>query len=247
MKEWRTPEGDALRLYLDILRQPHTLIAGTTGSGKSVLLNGIIYTALYKAPPQMQFILLDPKRVELKIYKDLPHTLRYCTETDEATQVLNTLITEMMSRYDRMSEKNLKQSTETPLYIVIDELNDLVTEAPPITKQLGRIAKLGRAANIHLIGATQNPNRKTLSADFLGNCPARIALRCDDPIESRQIIKRPDAVNLPAHGYALYKSPQIIGAPQLVRIPYYDDEALAERVRWWTDQKAQPRRRWWQR
>ena len=246
-KEWNTPRGTAPRLYLDILQQPHTLIAGTTGSGKSVLMNGIIYTALYKAPSQVQFILIDPKRVELKLYKDLPHTLRHCTETDEATQVLNIVIREMMARYDRMSEKNLKQSIETPLYIFIDELNDLVTEAPPITKQLGRIAKLGRAANIHLIAGTQNPNRKTLSADFLGNCPARVALRCDDPIESRQIIKCPDAVDLPAHGYALYKCPQIIGAPQLVRIPFYEDSELAARVEWWTDQNKQPRRRWWQR
>ena len=135
-KEWNTPGGIAPRLYLDILRQPHTLIAGTTGSGKSVLMNGIIYTALYKAPPQIQLVLIDPKRVELQLYKDLPHTLRHCTETNEAIQILDALIGEMMTRYDRMSEKSIKQSTETPLYIFIDELSDLVTEAPPITKQL---------------------------------------------------------------------------------------------------------------
>ena len=246
-KFWHTPAGKLYGLYDDILKQTHTIIAGSTGSGKSVLLNGIIYTALYKAPSQAQFLLIDLKRVELQLYKNLPHTLRHCTEAGETQQVLNIIIREMMARYDRMSEKNLKQSTETPLYIFIDELGDLVTEAPAVTKQLGRIARLGRAAGIHIIAGTQNPNRKTLSADFLGNCPARVALRCDDPIESRQVIKCPDAVKLPEHGYALYKSPQIIGAPQLVAVPYIEPDELTARVKHWTDQKDPPRRRFWQR
>lgn len=247
MKEWNTPGGTAPQLYLDILQQPHTLIAGTTGSGKSVVMNGVIYTALYKAPPQARFILIDPKMLELWMYKDLPHTLKYCDTTADTLETLEAVTAEMMREYERIRAQGLKQSHHAHIYIFIDELGDLLTEAPQITHLLARIAKLGRAANYHIIAATQNPNRKSLSAEFSANCPARLGLRCDDPIESRQIIKCPDAVNLPEHGYALYKSPKIIGAPQLVRIPYYEDSELAARVQWWTDQKDKPRRHWWQR
>lgn len=187
-KQWNTPGGDALNLYTDILKQPHTLIAGTTGSGKSVVINGIIYTALYKAPTQARFILIDPKMLELWMYKDLPHTLKYCDTTADTLETLEEAAAEMMREYSRIRAAGLKQSDHAHTYILIDELGDLLTEAPQITHTLARLAKLGRAANIHIIAATQNPNRKTLSAEFSANCPARLGLRCENPIESRQII-----------------------------------------------------------
>lgn len=234
-KQWKTPGGDALNLYTDILKQPHTLIAGTTGSGKSVVINGIIYTALYKAPPQARFILIDPKMLELWMYKDLPHTLKYCDTTADTLETLEEAAAEMMREYSRIRAAGLKQSDHAHTYIIIDELGDLLTEAPQITHTLARLAKLGRAANIHIIAATQNPNRKTLSAEFSANCPARLGLRCENPIESRQIINNPAAVNLPLHGYAYYKAPQYL-TPQLCEIPFYTDSELAARVQWWTDQ-----------
>ena len=245
-KQWNTPGGMAKEVYTDILKQPHTLIAGTTGSGKSVVMNGIIYTALYKAPPQARFILIDPKMLELWMYKDLPHTLKYCDTTADTLETLEAVTAEMMREYERIRAQGLKQSDHAHTYIFIDELGDLLTEAPQITQLLARVAKLGRAANYHIIAATQNPNRKTLSAEFSANCPARLGLRCDDPIESRQIIKSPAAADLPLHGYAYYKAPQH-KTPQLVKIPYYTDEELAARVKWWTDQKDKPRRHWWSR
>lgn len=252
-KEWNTPGGMAQQLYLDILQQPHTLIAGTTGSGKSVAMNGIIYTALYKAPPQAQFILIDPKRVELRMYKDLPHTLKYCTTAGEALETLKNISIAMMQEYERIERKGLKQSDGTHIYIFIDELSDIIRKAPSIIDALAEIAQLGRAANIHLIAATQNPNRKTLSAEFSANCPARLGLRCENQIESKQIINSSAAVGLPLHGYAYYKAPQYL-TPQLVKIPYYTDIELLNRVKLWTDQKDPPetpkpkkRRRWWQR
>ena len=246
MKEWRTPEGDALRLYLDILQQPHTLIAGTTGSGKSCAINGIIYTALYRAPTQARFVLIDPKLTELSMYKDLPHTAAYCTDPAEAVSTLQDVFAEVLARCKRAKEQKRRRSAESDIYIFIDELGDLISRAAGAVDVLADIARIGRAANVHLIGATQCPNRKTLSADFAANCPARLGLRCRDPIESRQIIGCKDATRLPLYCFAYYLAPQCL-APQLVRIPYYDDEALAERVRWWTDQNKQPRRRWWQR
>ena len=245
-KEWNTPGGMAKEVYTDILKQPHTLIAGTTGSGKSVVVNGIIYTALYKAPPQARFILIDPKMLELWMYKDLPHTLKYCDTTADTLETLETVIIEMMREYKRIRAQGLKQSDHAHTYIFIDELGDLLTEAPQITQLLARIAKLGRAANYHIIAATQNPNRKTLSAEFEGNCPARLGLRCKNAIESRQIIGSPAAVRLPFVGYGYYLTPQLL-TPELVKIPYITDSELAARVKWWTDQKDKPRRHWWSR
>ncbi len=249
MNQWNTPGGMASALYLDILKQPHTLIAGTTGSGKSVAINGIIYTALYKAPSQAQFILIDPKYTELRVYKDLPHTLSYCNNPAEALQALNTIAAEIIPRYERATAQGLKKSTETDIYIFIDELSDLIFDQPETVPVLDKIARIGRAANIHLIGGTQCPNRKTLSAQFSANCPARLGLRCENKIESRQIINSPAAVKLPLYGYAYYKAPQYL-TPQLVKIPFYTDIELYARVKWWTDQKDPPapiRRRWWQK
>lgn len=248
MKQWNTPGGMAKEVYTDILKQPHTLIAGSIGSGKSVVMNGIIYTALYKAPPQARFIFIDPKMLELWMYKDLPHTLKYCDTTADTLRTLEAAAEEMMREYERIRAQGLKQSDGAHTYIFIDELGDLLTEAPQITHILARLAKLGRAANYHIIAATQNPNRKTLSAEFEGNCPARLGLRCNNPIESQQIIKSAAAVALPPFGYAYYMSANIkFLTPQLVKIPYYTDEELADRVKWWTDQKDKPRRHWWSR
>lgn len=232
---WRNPGGDALRLYLDILKQPHTLIAGTTGSGKSVVMNGIIYTALYKDPQRVQFVFIDTKFTELRMYQDLPHTWRYVSDATAAAQVLRSVLQETLNRAKRASAQGLKRSEEADLYVCIDELGDLIFTDRGIINTLARIAMLGRAANVHLIAGTQCPNRKTLSAEFASNCPARVGLRCQDAIESRQIIGAPDAVNLPAHGMAYYTSPDYL-RPQLVKIPFYPDEQLRERVSWWTAQ-----------
>ena len=245
-KEWNTPGGTAPRLYLDILQQPHTLIAGTTGSGKSVLMNGVIFTALYKAPSQVQFVFIDTKYTEQRIYKDLPHTVQYIDNAAEAAQALESVLKETRNRAQRAAAQGLKQSTESHLYIFIDELGDLVLSNRATARTLGQIAMIGRAANVHLIGGTQCPNRKTLSAEFAANCAARVGLRCRDPIESRQIIGSPAAVRLPFVGYGYYLTPQLL-TPELVKIPYITDSELAARVQWWTDQNKQSRRHWWSR
>lgn len=252
MKQWHTPGGMAEALFLDILKQPHTLMAGTTGSGKSVLMNGVIYTALFSAPSQKQFIFIDTKFTEQRIYKDLPHTVQYIDDAGKAVKALENILQETRNRAQRAAAQGLKQSTEADLYIFIDELGDLVLSNRAAAKSLGQIAMIGRAANVHLIGGTQCPNRKTLSAEFAANCTARVGLRCRDAIESRQIIGSPAAVGLPFVGYAYYLTPQLL-TPELVKIPYITDEKIAERVNWWISQKdppspkQPPRRHWWQR
>lgn len=243
MTQWDTPGGMAAALFLDILEQPHTLIAGTTGSGKSVLMNGVIYTALFKAPPQVQFVFIDTKFTEQRLYKNLPHTVLYTDDQRQAAEALERVLQETRNRAQRAAAQGLKKSLESDLYIFIDELGDLVFSNHSTAKTLGQIAMIGRAANVHIIAGTQCPNRKTLSAEFAANCAARVGLRCRDKIESRQIIGSPAAVGLPFVGYAYYLTPKLL-TPELVKVPYIEDAELAARVRWWEDQK--PRRRWWQ-
>lgn len=235
-KTYTTPSGSAPAVYVDILQQPHTLIAGTTGSGKSCAINGIIYTALYKSPLHTRFILIDPKRIELIMYCNLPHTIAYTSNPGEALQILNNAVAEIDARYDRATAKGRKKSDEADIYIIIDELSDLIFAEPRTTQTLGKIARIGRAANVHLIAATQCPNRKTLSAEFAANCPARLGLRCREKIESRQIIGNGTAVTLPQYGYAYYQAPQYTTL-QLVKIPYYTDDILLDRVQFWEKQK----------
>ena len=170
------------------------------------------------------------------MYRNLPHIIAYTSDPGEALQILNNAVAEIDARYDRATAKGLKKSDEADIYIFIDELSDLIFSEPRTTQTLGKIARIGRAANVHLIAATQCPNRKTLSAEFAANCPARLALRCREKIESRQIIGNGAAVTLPQYGYAYYQAPQYTTL-QLVNIPYYPDNILLERAQFWEKQK----------
>ena len=124
---WKTPELDYYNLYADMLQQPHLLIAGATGSGKSVVINGMMTTALKDSPAAVQFILIDPKRVELVDYKELPHTLRYSSEPGEMIQALQEAITMTDNRYRDMARQHVKKYGGGAVYVVIDELADLMT------------------------------------------------------------------------------------------------------------------------
>ena len=115
-KTYTTPSGSAPAVYVDILQQPHTLIAGTTGSGKSCVINGIIYTALYKSPLHTRFILIDPKRTELVMYCNLPHAIAYTSDPGEALQILNNAVAEIDARYDRATAKGLKIGRSGHIY-----------------------------------------------------------------------------------------------------------------------------------
>ena len=246
-KEWNTPGGTAPRLYLDILQQPHLLIAGSTGSGKSVLINGIIYTALYKAPPQLQFIMIDPKRVELYQYKPLPHCLLYASEPDEIAATLTAAVAIMDDRYKALQAQGLREWSGGHIYIIIDEFADLMTTQKRDTlPQLQRLAQLGRAAHLHLIAATQRPTKDIINGQIKVNMDARLALRCPTAQDSRNIINTKGAETLPRFGFGYYLTPETM-RPELVKIPYTDPADLAARVKWWTDQKDKPRRHWWSR
>lgn len=127
MKQWATPAGQAQNFAIDALNQAHLLVAGSTGSGKSVLINNLIYTALYKSPNDIALILIDPKRVELVQYKPLPHCIAYASEPDDIIFTLRQSVQLMEQRYKRMQKLGIRQSTEAHIYIIVDEFGDLMT------------------------------------------------------------------------------------------------------------------------
>lgn len=233
-KQWITPGGTVSGLCSDILKQPHTLIAGASNSGKSVLINDIIYTALYQDPSRLQLVLIDPKRVELIDYKPLPHTLRYASEPVEMINTLKWCVDLMETRYAEMQKKRIKKYNGSDIYIFIDEFADLMTTQKKETLPLlQRIAQLGRAANIHLIAATQRPTKDIVNGQIKVNMDSRIALRCPTAQDSRNIINVNGAEQLPRHGYGYYLTPERF---EKVPIPYITDEELKDRVKWWTKQ-----------
>ena len=235
-KLWRTPGGTAAAICLNMLEQPHLLIAGSTGSGKSVLINSLIYTALYQSPNRCKFILIDPKRVELIDYKSLPHTISYNSELPDILKALQYSIDVMEKRYKQMQRQRTKKSNDADIYIIIDEYADLVIQAKKqVEPYIIRLSQLGRAANIHLIIATQRPTRDIVTGAIKVNLDSRVALRCSSSQDSRNILDVKGAETLPRHGYGYYKTPEEL---KLISIPMINQEKLAARIKWWTDQKG---------
>ena len=201
-KLWRTPKGLASTICLDMLKQPHLLIAGSTGSGKSVLINSLIYTALYQSPNRCKFILIDPKRVELVDYKVLPHTISYSSEILNILKALQYSVDLMEKRYKQMQRQRIKKSNDTDIYIIIDEYADLIIQAKKqVEPHIIRLSQLGRAANIHLILATQRPTKDIITGAIKVNLDSRIALRCSTAQDSRNILDAKGAETLPRYGY----------------------------------------------
>lgn len=241
---YKTPGGAVNRLCLDILKQPHTLIAGATGSGKSVLINSLIYTTLHYLPTQNKLILIDPKRVELQAYKNLPHTLLYASEPPEITEAIYFAIDEMERRYKQLQAQNKKRYEGAEVYVIVDEFADLMTvQKNEVLKPLCRIAQLGRAAGIHLILATQRPTRDIINGQIKVNIDSRVALRCPTAQDSRNILNYNGAESLPKYGQGYYLTPDTMH-PVMVDIPYTPDNELQRIVDHWTAQTPRKRRKW---
>jgi len=219
-------------LYDDILKQPHTLIAGSTGSGKSVLINGLIYDCIFDSPNQKQLVLIDPKRVELMQYKPLPHTIAYESEAAGIKRLIDYCVQLMDYRYQIMQSYGIKKLSDPHIYIFVDEFADLITtQKREVLKPLCRIAQLGRAANIHLILATQRPTRDIIDGQIKVNIDSRVALRVPTKQDSRNIINATGAELLPKYGKAYYLTPDTMH-PILVDIPYIPDDEIASAIRY---------------
>ena len=197
---WVTPGGQVWALYKELLEEEHTLIVGAPGSGKSVMLNAMIDTLLYQSPSDAQFILIDPKRTELHEYKRLPHTLAYGFDASSITAALYVAIATIDKRLDDMARRNLKKWDGARVYVVIDELLDVMTnkamkkECYPM---LQKIAALGRAPGVTLLACTQSPVASVLPTPFKACFPNRIALRVACAQDSRNIIQQSGAESFP--------------------------------------------------
>lgn len=236
-KEWRTPPGQVYSLYRDMLKQPHLLIAGATGSGKSVVINGLVYTAMYDSPAAVQFILIDPKRVELVDYKPLPHTLMYASEPGEMVEALEKAMEITESRYKAMQRQRVKKYPGGALYVIIDELADLMTTARrQVQPLIQRLAQVGRAANVHIIAATQCPLAAVIPTPIKVNFDSRVALRTRSAQDSRNILGLTGCELLPRYGQGYYMAPDGL---KLYNIPMQPQEDINALVTYW--QRSRPR------
>ena len=219
--------------YIDLLAQTHLLIAGATGSGKSVVVNGMLYTALLDNPYKYQFILIDPKRVELSIYKNVPHTIYYASEPDSMIKALQIAMDITEQRYKAMQAQQTRKYNGSKILVVIDELADLMTtNKKQVMPLIQRLCQIGRAANIMVIACTQCvlSSAGVLPSAIKVNFDSRIGLRTSCKQDSRNIIGVAGCETLPLYGQCYYKT-----ATNIKRwyVPYYDDDTIIELVRLW--------------
>ena len=217
---------------MDLTASGRILIAGCSGSGKSVALKDIIYTLMAKDPDTNQFVFVDLKRVELKVFKSAPHTLAYVTEPEQVEKVLNNVLTVIDQRYRIMEQHDQLVSSEPALWVVVDEYADLVTIGNKrIEKAIQRIAQIGRASKVNLILCTQRPTKDILNGKISCNLDSRLALRTVCGQDSRNILSVSGAEQLPDYGKAIM---QIKGRNSTIDIPFLTQEELRARVAAWS-------------
>lgn len=219
-------------VYCDIAKMPHLLVAGTTGSGKSVCMNSIITSILYRAKPdEVKFLMIDPKQVEFSKYANIPHLLvPVVTDPRKAAGALGWAVSEMLQRYQKLSQvgvrdiegynkyvkKHEDMETMPKICIFIDEFADLMMAAPKeVEDSVCRLAQMARAVGMHLVIATQRPSVDVITGLIKANISSRIALTVSSQIDSRTILDASGAEKLLGHGDMLYNP---IGASKPIRV-----------------------------
>ncbi len=247
---------DGINYTADLTRMPHLLIAGATGTGKSVCLNSLVVSILYKArPDEVKFIMIDPKRLELGLYADIPHLATpIITEPKKAANALKWAVSQMEQRYKQLAtwgvrnidgynaeverrnnvldfdEEGLPWKTLPYIVIIIDELADLMmTCGADVEEAITRLAQMARAVGIHLVLATQRPSVDVITGLIKANFPSRIAFRVSQKVDSRTIIDANGAEQLLGRGDMLFLPP---GTSRLLRVhgAYLDENEVAKIV-----------------
>ncbi len=245
------------QVLCDLAKAPHALIAGATGSGKSVCISNLILSLVYRfRPDELELVLIDPKIVEFAIYRDLPHLIHpVVTEPKQACQALKWLVREMERRYAILAEKSVRNLagynaraaaegfSKLPfIVLVIDELADLMmTAQADVETPIARLAQMSRAVGIHTVLATQRPSVNVITGVIKANYPTRIAFQVSSQIDSRTILDGKGAESLQGRGDMLY-SPPGLGRLQRLQAPYVDDAEI-ERVVSFLKTQLQPRYR----
>lgn len=247
-------------IVTDIAKMPHLLIAGATGSGKSVCINTIIMSILYKANPEdVKLVLIDPKVVELSVYNGIPHLfIPVVTDPKKAAGALHWAVAEMMDRYQKFAEyqvrdlkgynqkieqiKDIEDETKPEklpqIVIIVDELADLMMVAPgDVEDAICRLAQLARAAGIHLIIATQRPSVDVITGLIKANMPSRIAFSVSSGVDSRTILDMVGAEKLLGNGDMLFY-PQGYQKPLRVQGPFVSDSEVESVVEFLKNQNT---------
>lgn len=241
--------GEAI--VADLAKAPHLLIAGATGSGKSVCINSIIACILMHASPEeVRFIMIDPKRVELTPFKPIPHLVfsDIVVDVEKVVGTLQAVIHEMDSRYKQFAatavrnieayNRSPKAEKKLPYWVVIiDELADLMMAAPvEVEKQLCRLAQLARATGIHLVVATQRPSVDVVTGLIKANFPTRIAFAVTSQVDSRTILDSVGAEKLLGRGDMLFM-PTDAAKPRRIQGVYVSDQEIEELVEYWSNER----------
>lgn len=245
----------------DIAKMPHLLIAGATGSGKSVCINTIIMSILYKAKPdEVKLLMIDPKVVELSVYNGIPHLMiPVVTDPKKASAALHWAVAEMTERYEKFAEANVREingynskvdSIEVPegqerpqkmpqIVIIVDELADLMMVASnDVEEAICRLAQLARAAGIHLVIATQRPSVNVITGLIKANMPSRIAFAVTSGVDSRTILDMNGAEKLLGKGDMLF-NPQGVPKPIRVQGAFVSDKEVSDVVAYITEHNGQ--------
>jgi len=238
----------------DLGSMPHLLLAGTTGSGKSVCLNAIIASLLFhNSPAQVQLLLVDPKRVEMTKYNGIPHLMApVVTDIEKVIVALRWVAREMERRYEQFSQagaRNLEGYNKLArskglerlpyIIVIVDELADLMLAAPEdVERTLCRLAQMARATGIHLVIATQRPSVDVVTGLIKANFPARISFAVTSQVDSRVVLDTPGAEKLLGRGDMLFMAPD---SPKLQRIQgcYVADKELDGLIAFWRSQALQ--------
>ena len=240
-KRYMTPGGQVYRLFNEMAAQHNLLVAGEVGSGKSCVMNSIVYNLLHNGPGENKFVFIDPKWTEFRDYENLPHTLKYACENSEITAALQYVIGIMNSRKADMQRRHLRTYDGTTIYVFIDELAQIMlTMKKTARPALQQILQTGRALGIRVIAGTQCPLATVIPTELRVNFTGVVGLRTATAQHSRNIIGVTGCELLPDPKYAGKAQGffQYGGNTQLWNIPRYTDDQHKTILDWWTSKKC---------